>query len=173
MTIHIIQYYHFHQIQYCQHKHHLHPHHQYQHTHTHVIPEDTQEPMPTMVPSPQSPMLSPPPPQLTDPLPHTLLKSLKTSTLIINDALLNAHNIIAQAAKYMTALHTAPTKLTKYLYTACVSMACNIHSGQTGAFPVASISGSKCLFSLYDGDDNYIDSVPIPSRTQHQILKAY
>ena len=39
--------------------------------------------------------------------------------------------------------------------------------------PIISISGNWYIFILYDDDANYIDAVPIPSRTKHQILKAF
>ena len=105
-----------------------------------------------MVPSPQSPILSPPSPQLTAPLPYAPLTSLNTPYLIINDALLNAYKKIAQAAKYIPIPPTAPTKRTKYVYVACVTITGTINSDQTGASPVVSITGNKYLFVHYDYD---------------------
>ena len=73
----------------------------------------------------------------------------------------------------MPAPSAAPAKRTKYVYAACEPMTGNIHSNQTGAFPMLSISGNKYLFILYDDYANCIDTIPIPSRTQHQLLKSY
>ena len=49
----------------------------------------------------------------------------------------------------------------------------NVHSNQTGAFPILSISGNKYIFLLYDDDTDYIEAVAIPSHTQHKNLKDY
>ena len=38
---------------------------------------------------------------------------------------------------------------------------------------MASISGNKYIFCLFDDDSNYIDAIVILSRTKEQLLKAY
>ena len=68
---------------------------------------------------------------------------------------------------------TTPTTRTRYIYATCEPITGRVHSDQTGALPITSISGNKYIFILYDEDSNYIDAVPIPSRTKHQILAAY
>lgn len=62
---------------------------------------------------------------------------------------------------------------TQYIYAACEPVTSTVHSDQTGALPITSISGNKYIFILYDEDSNYIDDIPIPSRTKLQILQAY
>ena len=81
--------------------------------------------------------------------------------------------MIEQVSKSMPEPSTAPIKRTKYVHAACELITGNIHSYQTGVFPVTSISGNKYIFMMYDEDANYIDVIPIPSCTQHQILRAY
>ena len=44
---------------------------------------------------------------------------------------------------------------------------------QTGQFPISPSRGMKYLLFLYNYDSNYIVAKPMPSQTQHQILKAY
>ena len=62
---------------------------------------------------------------------------------------------------------------TNYTYPHCIEITGQIHSDQTGQFLVPSISGNKYVFILYDYDSNFIHAEPIPSRSKHQILKAF
>ena len=48
-----------------------------------------------------------------------------------------------------------------------------IHTDQTGKFPVTSNRGMKYVFVLYDYDSNSIHPVPIKSRSAESILAAY
>jgi len=66
-----------------------------------------------------------------------------------------------------------PKVRTKYLFPACILITGQIHTDQTGHFPIPSSSGNKYLLILYDHDSNYIHAEPMPSRTKHQILAAY
>lgn len=68
---------------------------------------------------------------------------------------------------------TVPKSRTKYIYGACVSITGQMHSDQTCALSIASISGNKYTFCLLDDDSNYIDAIPIHSQAKQQILKAY
>ena len=70
------------------------------------------------------------------------------------------------------ALPTENTR-THHVFTTCEPITGKIFTDQTGQFICPSISGNKYLFILYDYDSNYIDAVPMPSKTKHQILLAY
>ena len=48
-----------------------------------------------------------------------------------------------------------------------------IFTNQTGQFLCSSLSGNKYLLVLYNYDANYINAIPMPSRTKHQIQLAY
>ena len=48
-----------------------------------------------------------------------------------------------------------------------------VHTDQTGKFPVTSNRGMKYVFILYDYDSNSIHPVPIKNRSAESILKAY
>ncbi len=48
-----------------------------------------------------------------------------------------------------------------------------VHTDQTGPFPVTSTRGMKYIFVLYDFDSNSIHPVPIKNRTAESILEAY
>ena len=73
----------------------------------------------------------------------------------------------------MTSLPTTPTSRTRHIYTKYKPITGQVHSDQSGATPITSISGSTYISILYDECSNYINAVPIPSCTKHQILKAY
>ena len=62
---------------------------------------------------------------------------------------------------------------TDFVYAACLTRTGKAFSDQTGKFPIVSSAGNKYLFILYDYDRSYITAVPIPSRTQFQLLNAY
>ena len=129
--------------------------------------------MQTMTRPPPPTPLPPSLPQTPPPLPQVSFPLSITRHLIINDALLNDQDTLNKAAQDIPPVPTAPKKHTKYVYVACELMTGRVQSDQTGDFPITSISGKKCIFLLYDDDDNYIDDVTILSRTQQQILKAY
>jgi hypothetical protein len=69
--------------------------------------------------------------------------------------------------------NTTPQQRTHYIYPACTNITGQIHTDQTGQFTVPSISGNKYLLILYDYDSNYIHAEPLPSRTKHQLKKAF
>jgi hypothetical protein len=48
-----------------------------------------------------------------------------------------------------------------------------VHTDQTGAFPVTSTRGIKYVFILYDYDSNSIHPIPIKNRSAESILEAY
>ena len=86
---------------------------------TQIIQEYAHEDMPTMAwplpPTPLPPLSS----QMPPPLPQISLLSSSTPHCIVNDALLNAQDTLAKAAQDIPPAPTAPTKCTKYVYTAC------------------------------------------------------
>ena len=48
-----------------------------------------------------------------------------------------------------------------------------IATDQTGEFPVTSAAGHKALFVMYDYDSNFINAVPIKSRSATELLRAW
>ncbi len=48
-----------------------------------------------------------------------------------------------------------------------------IHSDQTGRFPITSSRGSKYIMVVYDYDSNAILTEPLTSRTETELLRAY
>jgi len=62
---------------------------------------------------------------------------------------------------------------THNIYTCIQTITGKIFTDQTGQFLCPSLSGNKCLLVLYNFNENYIDAVPMPSRTKHQILLPY
>jgi len=48
-----------------------------------------------------------------------------------------------------------------------------VYSDLTGKFIIPSSQGNKYILIVFDGNSNYIFAEPIPSRTSHQIVKAY
>ena len=43
----------------------------------------------------------------------------------------------------------------------------------TDRFPVTSARGHKCIFIMYDFDNNYINAVPIVSQKSHVLVEAF
>ena len=66
-----------------------------------------------------------------------------------------------------------PPKRSHSVYTDCIPATGRIYTDQSGPFLTPSISGNKYIFILYDYDSNFIDAIPIPSRTKEQLVKAY
>ena len=64
---------------------------------------------------------------------------------------------------------------TQACYTAVVPFEATrqVHTDQTGKFPVTSTRGMKYVFVLYDYDSNSIHPVPIKNRNAESILEAY
>ena len=48
-----------------------------------------------------------------------------------------------------------------------------ISTDQTGRFPVTSARGHKYLFVMYDFDSNYINAIPITSRHEKELIRAW
>ena len=48
-----------------------------------------------------------------------------------------------------------------------------VYSDLTGKFIIPSSRGNRYILVIFDGDSNYIFAEPLPSRTSHQIIKAY
>ena len=71
--------------------------------------------------------------------------------------------------------HLEQGNLTHSCYTAVVSFHSTgqVHTDQTGKFPVTSTKGMKYVFVLYDYDSNSIHPVPIKNRSAESILQAY
>ena len=72
---------------------------------------------------------------------------------------------------YNTTLHQP--KRSHAIYTDCIQATGRIFTDQSGPFLTPSISGNKYIFILYDYDSNFINAIPIPSRTKEQLVKAY
>ena len=78
----------------------------------------------------------------------------------------NNHPITIPTAKGTTTISQEPNnKRTHHVFPSIQPITGKIFTDQTGQFPCPSISGNKYLFVLYDYDANYIDAVPMPSRT--------
>ena len=77
-----------------------------------------------------------------------------------------------EAKAQMPPPNLAPTSRMKYVHASYETITGQVHIDQTGTLYIASTSGNKDIFYLYADDENYIDAIPIPSRTKHQILKA-
>ena len=69
--------------------------------------------------------------------------------------------------------NTAIDSRTNFIYAKCETIKGQIFTDQTGRMAVTSSSGMNYVFTLYDYDSNLIWSFPIPTRTKHQIVKAY
>jgi hypothetical protein len=61
---------------------------------------------------------------------------------------------------------------TQFVYAATID-AGQIHTDQTGRFPVVSSKGNKYIMILYDYDSNAILAQPIKDRTAPELLKAF
>jgi hypothetical protein len=61
---------------------------------------------------------------------------------------------------------------TQLVYAATID-AGQIHTDQTGIFPVVSRKGNKYIMILYDYDSNAILAQPIKDRTAPELLKAF
>ena len=53
-----------------------------------------------------------------------------------------------------------------FTYANCEPITGKIYTDQTGQFLTPSHSGNKYMFILYDYESNYIDIVPMPSKTK-------
>ena len=62
---------------------------------------------------------------------------------------------------------------TNFVYAKCETIKGQIYTDQSGRMAVTSASGMNYVLTLYDYDSNLIWSFPIPTRTKHQIVKAY
>ena len=82
------------------------------------------------------------------------------------------YEVAVDAISTIPSLPTTPTSRTCYIYTIREPITGQVQSDQTEAMPITPISGNRYIFILYDEDSNYIDAVPIPSRTKHKILKV-
>jgi hypothetical protein len=54
-----------------------------------------------------------------------------------------------------------------------ISITGQIHSNQTGRFPITSSRGSKYIMVIYDYDSNAILTEPLTSCTETELLRAY
>jgi hypothetical protein len=59
------------------------------------------------------------------------------------------------------------------VYMKPISIIGQIHSNQTGRFPITSSRGSKYIMVVYDYDSNAILTEPLTSRTKTELLQAY
>ena len=62
---------------------------------------------------------------------------------------------------------------TSCVYMQQVTITGQIHSDQTGRFPITSSRGSKYIMVVYDYDSNAILAEPLKSRTEQELLRAY
>ena len=67
---------------------------------------------------------------------------------------------------------TTPAR-THAIFTDCITATGQIYTDQSGPFLTPSTSGNKYIFVLYDYDSNFIDAIPIPSRSKAQLVQAY
>jgi hypothetical protein len=62
---------------------------------------------------------------------------------------------------------------THCVYMKPIAVAGQIHSDQTGRFPITSSRSSKYIMVVYDYDSNAILTKPLTSRTETELLQAY
>ena len=156
-----------------------------------IIEEDNQSPQPTRDMSPrettvniiepdedppsipaQYPATTPTPLPAPNTAPHANTNTPKAKQRAMPPP--RSHPIAIPTPKGTTTINQEPNnKRTHHVFPSVQPITGKIFTDQTGQFPCPSISGNKYLFVLYDYDANYIDAVPMPSRTQHQILIAY
>ena len=74
---------------------------------------------------------------------------------------------------YIFSASASPPTRTHAIYADCITATGCIYTDQSGPFLTPSTSGNKYIFVMYDIDSNFIDAIPIPSRTKEQLVKAY
>ena len=94
-------------------------------------------------------------------------QSTKASTQNDSDAALQAEEF------FPTALHQGQTTDACFATIATFQPTRQVHSDQTGKFPVTSTRGMKYVFVLYDYDSNSVHPIPIKNRSAESILNAY
>jgi hypothetical protein len=62
---------------------------------------------------------------------------------------------------------------THWVYAAIFQPTGQIHTDQTGRFPITSSKGNKYIMILYDYDSNAIIAAPLRSRSEHDLVTAY
>jgi hypothetical protein len=67
----------------------------------------------------------------------------------------------------------ASQEQTHCVYMKPIAVTGQIHSNQTGRFPITSSRGSKYIMAVYDYDLNAILTKPLTSRTKTELLRAY
>jgi hypothetical protein len=66
-----------------------------------------------------------------------------------------------------------PARKTNYVYADCKTITGKIFTDQSGKLLIPSSSGMNYVMVLYDFDSNLIWATAMPTKTKHQILKAY
>ena len=112
---------------------------------------------------------------LNDTLLHPPIPYLASTPIVIpiQDKIRSKYTLAIDAISQMPSGTTLPIAHKSYIYATYEPITGKVHNNQTGAMPITSISGKSYLFVLYDEDSNYIGAIPIPTRTKHQMLKAY
>jgi hypothetical protein len=69
-------------------------------------------------------------------------------------------------------VNLSPPKKMRDIYVK-ICNAGEMHSNQTGCFPVTSSKGNQYIMVLVEVDGNYIDAEPIKNKSEGLIIKAY
>ena len=83
----------------------------------------------------------------------------------------NAINSIVTQTEQETPMVQENT--TNYVYIKPIPITGNIHTDQTGGFPIQSSAGNKYIMILYHYDCNAILTAPMKSRNGDELVKAY
>ena len=107
---------------------------------------------------------------------HAKRANIQSTKQLANKVTLPTTSPIIQPKPFPTVTKPQPlppNARTNHIYAACEPTSGTIYTDQTGHFTLPSSSGNKYLFICYDYDSNYINAIPMATKSQDQILKAY